>query len=94
MKHRKYIKDSELSKKIWELKDKGEAYNIKWSIRKVSKSYQPGNSYCKLCLEEVHQILMYSESEQLLNERNKLYKKCRHTTKFKLKAKVKTRSKT
>ena len=78
------MKESELSKKIWELKCKGENYTIEWDIRGQSKSYKPGSKSCKLCHEEVFQILHYKENENLVNNRNELYKKCRHKEKFKL----------
>ena len=84
IKNIEYIKDSELSKKTWELKEKNVAFTLKWNIRKVSKSYKPGSRFCNLCLEEVYQILFYNENEILLNERNELYKKCRHKEKFKM----------
>ena len=32
VKTKKYKKDSELSKKIWELKDNGVNYNVEWKI--------------------------------------------------------------
>ena len=88
IKNKKYSKNSELSKKIWQLKDEGVEYSMEWNLRKSVKSYQPGNQYCRLCLEEVHQIIFYCEPETLLNERNELYKKCRHKKKFKLNAKL------
>ena len=83
IKNKKYRKNCELSKKAWELKDGGINYNIEWKIRKTSKSYQPGNKFCYLCLEEINQIIFYNESIPLLNNRNKLYSKCRHKAKFK-----------
>ena len=87
IKNKKYIKDCELSKKAWELKDAKNKFKINWNIRKQAKSYSPGNAFCNLCLQEIHDIIFYSESTTLLNTRNELYKKCRHKTKFKLKLK-------
>ena len=52
--------------------------------KKQSKSYTPGDQFCKLCIEEIYQILFYKGKEKLLNNRNELYKKCRHKDKFKL----------
>ena len=71
-----------MSKKIWDLKHSGILYDIEWKIR--GESYEPGNKFCKLCHEEVYQILYYNERESLVNSRNELYKKCRHKEKFKL----------
>ena len=81
---RTYEKNCELAKKIWELKDNGETYEIKWGIRKESRSYRPGNSFCMLCIEEINEIISYREKAVLLNTRNELYKKCRHKAKFKV----------
>ena len=37
VKTRKYKIESELSKKIWDLKDNGITYDVKWNIRKICK---------------------------------------------------------
>ena len=83
MKHVAYMKNCELSKKVWSLKDKNKEYSIEWKIRNIVKSYQAGDPYCKLCLEEVNQIIFYDENETLLNTHSELYKKYRHRSKFK-----------
>ena len=83
-KNKKYIKNCELSKKVWELKDANISHKIDWKIRKQAGSYKPGNQFCNLCIEEIHQIIFYNEKESLLNTRNELYKKCRHKTRYKL----------
>jgi len=51
MKHRKYSKSTELSKYIWELKDKGMTPTVQWKILKTIRSKTQPN-YCKLCLAE------------------------------------------
>ena len=84
IKHKVYQKNCELSKKAWELKDSGIEYKIEWKLRTLSKSYQPGAPFCRLCLEEVNQIIFYNEEIQILNSKNELYKKCRHKSRFKL----------
>ena len=73
-----------MSKKVWELKNADIGYQLDWKIRKQAKSYQPGSSFCGLCLEEIRQILFYDETEKILNTHNELFKKCRHKAKFKL----------
>ena len=84
MKNKKYVKNCELSKTIWEIKDAGLKYSLVWKLRKKSRSYTPGDKFCKLCLEEIDQIMFYKEEVSLLNSKNELYKKCRHKAKFKL----------
>ena len=84
IKNKVYEKSCELSKKAWELKEAGMEYKLEWKLRKLSKSYQPGEPFCRLCLEEINQIIFYNENEKLLNSKNELYKKCRHKSRFKL----------
>ena len=49
-------------------------YKIEWELQKVVRSYIPGNIFCNLYLEEIHQIMFYNETEYLLNERNEYIK--------------------
>ena len=78
------MKHCELSKKVWELKNSKIGCNLKWRIRKQAKSYQSGNHFCGLCLEEIRQIFLYNEPKHLLNSHNELFKTCWHKAKFKL----------
>ena len=48
--HQEKEKDSELSKYIWELKDKPTEYQIRWSIARKSSGYNPVSKSCNLCL--------------------------------------------
>ena len=52
MNHRKYQKDTELSKLIWELKDAGTDFTVKWSIMRKSSGYNSVTKSCNLCLLE------------------------------------------
>ena len=84
MKSKKYQKNCELPKKVWEMKENKVEYKLVWKLRKVGKSYSPGEPFFHLCLEEIHQKIFYDEGEKLLNTKNELYKKCRHKSRFKL----------
>ena len=79
--HRKYEHDTELSKFIWQLKDKGKNFNITWSIARKARKYQCGSGCCVLCLTEKLLIARNNE-EGMLNARTELISKCRHKNKF------------
>ena len=72
-----------LSNYIWELKDKGTSYNIKWEIVKHCSSYTCGMRKCDLCLTEKLMILR-ADSDRALNRNSEIMQKCRHSNKFKL----------
>ena len=81
--NQKYRNATALSKKIWELKEKGINHNITWSIIEKSKAYQGGSRYCNLCLSEKFHIL---SSSNIINKKSELLSKCRHEQKFLLKS--------
>ena len=76
---------TELSKKIWELKENGIDYTIRWKILEKSHSYSPGNGSCALCISEKFHILK-SWNKNLLNTNSEFVSRCRHATKFSLQA--------
>jgi hypothetical protein len=76
-----YSSDTELSKYVWDLKDRKREYSIKWSILKRAAAYVPGGMRCNLCIEEKLEI-MKSDKTNLLNKRSEFFAKCRHREKF------------
>ena len=66
------------------MKNKGQNFEIKWSVIRRSNPYKAGSKKCNLCLWENFHI-MTEDKDKLLNERNKLITKCRHVDKFLLK---------
>ena len=56
--NRRYEKNTQLSKLIWELKDKGEPYELSWSVASTAIAYKPGSSKCDLCGTEKLLIIM------------------------------------
>ena len=78
--HRKYSKETELSKYVWNLKDQEKSPIVTWSIIKRVKAKATAN-YCKLCLTERHYIIKSLDNNQLLNVKSELVSKCRHTNK-------------
>lgn len=81
--HKKSFSDktynpTSLSKHIWNLKEKGIRYKIKWSILRRTGGYNSVSKSCSLCLTEKFLIANYPNKETLINERNELVNKCRH----------------
>ena len=83
--HREHSTQSDLSKYIWELKDKNKEYSLKWNIEAKTSPYKSGSSRCNLCLTEKLKIAQHKNSETLLNKRAEIVSKCRHRNKFYLK---------
>ena len=77
--HEKYRHSSEISKKVWELKDKDVSFNITWRILQQAQTYKGGGKRCDLCVSEKLHIL---ENPNSLNKRSELVSKCRHARKF------------
>ena len=73
-----------LSKYFWGLKDQGLFLQIKWKIIRHSSTANSFNGRCDLCLDEKISIINFKNRKLLLNERNELMFKCRHSGKFKL----------
>ena len=82
--HQRLEKSTELSKRVWEHKNKGRDYQIQWSVIKEAAPYRCGARICSLCLAEKLQIIK-AKPEGLLNKRSELISKCRHKNKFLLK---------
>ena len=78
----KYRNKTELSKLIWDLKDKNIQYKIKWKIIAKSNSYRAGSKNCNLCLTEKLLIL---KNPKCINKRTEMLSKCRHRRKFLIK---------
>ena len=75
---------TELSKYIWELKNKKSEFHITWSILTRANAYCNRTKRCQLCLWEKYFIIT-SDKSSTLNKRNELLNKCRHANKFLLK---------
>ena len=82
--NRGYEKKTELSKYVWNLKDKGEGFTIKWSVAAKAFPYTCGSKRCDLCLTE-KLLIAKADPRTLLNKRSEIVSKCRHRNKFLLK---------
>ena len=76
-----YRNNTELSKYVWNLKEKQQVSTINWSILKRAASYSSGGKRCNLCLQEKLCILKADKSN-LLNRRRELFSKCVHQKRF------------
>ena len=81
--NRAYSNKTELSKHIWNLKDKGDDYTMQWEVTSKVQSYHPTSKICNLCIREIYIILFKSESASL-NKRNEIMNKCRHRARWKI----------
>ena len=77
--------DTELSRKVWELKDKGLEYNVSWKVIKRGHPYKPGQRFCDLCAAEKLEIIRCSGDPRMLNERTELIRACMHKWPHRLK---------
>ena len=80
-----YRNQTELSKYVWQLKDKEIEYNISWKILAKSRAYSSSTKRCKLCTLEKYFIICCPQLATL-NKRSELASSCRHHTKFLLKS--------
>ena len=82
--HQNQSHKTSLSKYIWRLKEKGEEYDLKWEITALAPPYSTEAKRCQLCLTE-KTLILFSNSENILNQRSEILNKCRHQNKFLLK---------
>ena len=75
--HRDRRTTTTLSDYIWELKDKGEAYDIRWEVVCRANPYSPISRRCNLCTAEKFEI-MFNPAQSTLNSRKELFNPCRH----------------
>ena len=80
---RRLSSSTTLSNYIWQLKDTGVQYDIKWSIIKSVPEYSKESKRCLLCLSE-KTLILYEDKQYLINKRNEIMNKCRHRKKHKL----------
>ena len=80
--HRVYSKSCELTKHVWQLRDSGKAFSVRWKILEHVKGRLIGGE-CRLCVtEKLHIIEHPSYRDGLLNSNSDM--KCVHGWKHKL----------
>ena len=78
---------TELSKKVKELKNSDENFEVVFKLIENATSYTPNTKKCNLCTAESFNIL-YSKHENLLNVKTEITNKCRHRSKYKIGANI------
>ena len=68
---------SKLAGHVWDLKDRGIAFDISWSILARAPPFNPVTRKCYLCLKEKH-FIMYGRGTSTLNKRSEVFNTCRH----------------
>ena len=80
--HERYRSNTELSKLIWDLKDRNIAHSINWEFITKCTSYKAGSKSCNLCVTEKLYILRNPDS---INKKSEIISKCRHKRKYLIK---------
>ena len=84
LRYRTKANATELSKYIWDLRDRNiEDVNIESSILDKASTHRNGSKTCNLCLTEKFYIIFHNK-ENLLNKRSEILSKSRHRNKFPL----------
>ena len=74
-------RETELSKYIWELKDRNQPYKIAWDIERRASPYKCGTRRCDICLSE-KMVIALADPLSTLNKRAEIISTCRHRAKF------------
>ena len=69
--------NTRLSAHIWELKDSGIDFDVKWRIKDRATPYNPSTRSCRICLKEKFHIL-YNREGASLNKRSEIFNTCLH----------------
>ena len=77
--NRNYSTETELSKCVWNLKDRNVRYDLSWKIVDRGKPYDPHSKSCQLCLKEKY-IIIFKPEYSTLNTRDEIASTCRHRT--------------
>ena len=80
MENAKNRTNSSLASHVWELKDKGVSYDVRWKIKARGTPYNPSTKKCRICLKEKHFIL-YKREGATLNSRRDIFNSCTHRRK-------------
>ena len=75
--HRKYSKETKLSRKIWQLRDEGSNFELRWKILARAQPFSPITGVCGLCTEEKWYIL-FRPNLASLNKREEIAGHCFH----------------
>ena len=75
--HRDSESSTTLSAHVWNLKDKGKDFRVKWEVIDKAPPFNPVTRKCRLCLKEKFCIL-FKQDGATLNKRSEMFSTCRH----------------
>ena len=70
-------KQTTASNYVWNLKDAGTPFDIKWTIRDKAPPFNPNKWVCRLCVVEKYYIL-FEPWNATLNQRTEFFAPCYH----------------
>jgi hypothetical protein len=79
--HNSKRNSTELSKHIWDLKDKNIQYALTWKKLNTATPYNNNSKKCNLCTTEKFYIL-YKTNMATLNKRQEITNTCRHSRSY------------
>ena len=73
--HEKNRHNTTLANHIWNLKNAGTDYQVKWSLVDRAGSFNPTTQKCRVCLKEKY-LILYNQTGSSLNKRNEIFNTC------------------
>ena len=70
-------KQTTLSTYVWNLRDQGVTFDMKWSVIDRAPAFNPTSYVCRLCTLEKYHIL-FNRQGATLNQRSEFFSKCWH----------------
>ena len=69
---------TKLTERIWQYKEEGVNYNVRWKVVARATSRKPSQKQCNLCMKENILIMEKSKSNTHMNSRDKMGDVCLH----------------
>ena len=63
--HERYRNSTELSKYVWNMKEKEETFELAWKIEERARPYNAVTKRCNLCLAEKARIITSNKAETI-----------------------------
>ena len=84
LRHPSKRNETELSKYIWDLKDRKKSFRVKWRILRSCQPYSNESKKCNLCLQEKY-FIIFRKDLSSLNKGNEIASSYRHRNRLTLK---------
>ena len=83
LRHRHSKTPTSMSRKVWELRDRGIQPTVSYQILKTARSAATCDRKCKLCIEE-KKLILFNKDPNLVNSREEIYNRCRNRDRWKI----------